>query len=143
MVSNPFDPENRCSAKRLKAGMTRRASGRLVSSQWLVSRVLDDDLYSNRPATKTRTEDTVTKETKGSSFWWKFDLLDNNGNVAGGGVVLARGPAGALAHAKCLAGSCTVRLHDADSSTFDRRTPRGLREPVPETGGPAIHSAAA
>lgn len=45
--------------------------------------------------------------------WWKFDLLDKNGGIAGGGMVAAPGPASALAHALTLAGCCTVQLRVA------------------------------
>jgi hypothetical protein len=67
--------------------------------------------YTAISGVSNNSEDTVEAQIIGSSFWWKFDLLDENGNVAGGGMVQAAGPAGALAHAKVLAGNCTVRLH--------------------------------
>jgi hypothetical protein len=83
-------------------------------------------------------EDKVKSKVIGSIFWWKFDLLDENGDVAGGGMVLAAGPAGALAHAQCLAGNCAVRLHEADGATSDRVTPHVYRDLHYGTGRAAI-----
>lgn len=47
------------------------------------------------------------------SRWWHFDLLDYQGDVAGGGMVWAASQTEALALADSLAGCCTVQLRSS------------------------------